>query len=111
MDGSSVLVQALAQNDLVDEYSLHVYPLVFGGGKRLFPQGVRFNLTLVEASPLPYRRGVPALPARRLELTLQPRQLPVDRRQAGRLGSAGFGKMPPAKESTVQRQGIPIIMQ
>jgi riboflavin biosynthesis pyrimidine reductase len=30
VDGSSVLIQALAQNDLVDEYSLHVYPLVLG---------------------------------------------------------------------------------
>jgi dihydrofolate reductase len=63
-DGSSVLTQALAQNDLVDEYALHVYPLVLGGGKRLFPPGKRLNLTLVEALPLPtgvvfmrYRRG------------------------------------------------------
>jgi len=53
LDGSSVLAPLLAQNDLVDEYSLHVYPLVLGGGKRLFPQGKRLNLTLVEASPLP----------------------------------------------------------
>jgi dihydrofolate reductase len=53
VDGSSVLNQVLAQNDLVDEYSLHVYPLVLGGGKRLFPEGTRLNLTLVEATPLP----------------------------------------------------------
>jgi dihydrofolate reductase len=53
VDGSSVLIQALAQNDLVDEYSLHVYPLVLGSGKRLFPAGKRLDLTLVEASPLP----------------------------------------------------------
>ena len=53
VDGSSVLNQALAQNDLVDEYWLHVYPLVLGSGKRLFPEGKRINLTLVEASPLP----------------------------------------------------------
>ena len=52
-DGSSVLTQVLAQHDLVDEYSLHVYPLVLGGGKRLYPAGKRLNLTLVEASPLP----------------------------------------------------------
>ncbi len=53
IDGSSVLVHELAQNDLIDEYSLHVYPLVLGSGKRLFPEGYRLNLTLVEASPLP----------------------------------------------------------
>jgi len=53
VDGSSVLTQALAQNDLVDEYSLHVYPLVLGGGKRLYPEGKRLDLTLVEAAPLP----------------------------------------------------------
>jgi dihydrofolate reductase len=53
LDGSSVLAPLLAQHDLVDEYALHVYPLVLGGGKRLFPQGKRLNLTLVEATPLP----------------------------------------------------------
>jgi dihydrofolate reductase len=53
VDGSSVLVQVLTQHDLVDEYSLHVYPLVLGGGKRLFPEGKRLDLTLVEASSLP----------------------------------------------------------
>jgi dihydrofolate reductase len=53
VDGSSVLIQALAQHDLVDEYSLHVYPLVLGSGKRLFPAGKRLDLTLVEASSLP----------------------------------------------------------
>jgi dihydrofolate reductase len=53
IDGSSVLIQTLAQHDLVDEYSLHVYPLVLGSGKRLFPAGKRLELTLVEASPLP----------------------------------------------------------
>ena len=53
LDGSSVLVRALAQNNLVDEYSLHIYPLVLGGGKRLYSEGKRLDLTLVEASPLP----------------------------------------------------------
>jgi dihydrofolate reductase len=53
VDGSSVLVQTLAQHDLVDEYRLHVYPLVLGSGKRIFPEGKRLNLSLVEASPLP----------------------------------------------------------
>jgi len=53
IDGSSVLIHALAENDLVDEYDLHVYPLVVGGGKRLFPEGKRINLKLLEAKPLP----------------------------------------------------------
>jgi len=52
-DGSSVLVQELAKHDLIDEYLLHVYPIVLGGGKRLYPDGKRLDLTLVEAKPLP----------------------------------------------------------
>jgi dihydrofolate reductase len=53
LDGSSVLAPLLAENDLVDEYALHVYPLVLGSGKRLFAPGKRLNLTLVEVTPLP----------------------------------------------------------
>ena len=53
MDGSSVLIHTLAENDLVDEYTLHVYPLVLGGGKRLFPDGKRINLELLESRALP----------------------------------------------------------
>jgi dihydrofolate reductase len=52
-DGSSVLVKTLAAHDLVDEYVLHVYPLVLGGGKRMYPEGKRLDLTLVETVPLP----------------------------------------------------------
>jgi len=38
---------------LVDELSLHVYPLALGMGKRLFPDGKRVNLNLIESSALP----------------------------------------------------------
>ncbi len=64
LDGSSVLAHTLIENDLVDEYALHVYPVVLGGGKRLFPEGKRVNLTLIEAEALPtgvvYQRYRPA---------------------------------------------------
>lgn len=53
MDGSSVLLHTLIENDLVDEYALHVYPLVLGNGKRLFPDGKRVNLKLIESAVLP----------------------------------------------------------
>jgi dihydrofolate reductase len=53
IDGSSVLVHTLAQHGLIDEYHLFVYPVVLGGGKKVFPDGVRLNLRLVEARPLP----------------------------------------------------------
>jgi len=53
LDGSSVLAHTLIENDLVDEYLLHVYPLVLGGGKRLFPDGKRVNLTLTSSEMLP----------------------------------------------------------
>ena len=52
-DGSSVLIHTLIEHDLVDEYALHVYPLVLGSGKRLFPEGKRVNLKLISSQPLP----------------------------------------------------------
>ena len=53
MDGSSVLIHELIEHDLVDEFALHVYPLVLGGGKRLFPAGKYVSLKLIESSALP----------------------------------------------------------
>jgi dihydrofolate reductase len=53
IDGSSVLVHTLVKNNLVDEFALHVYPLVLGSGKRLFPESNRINLKLVQSKSLP----------------------------------------------------------
>jgi len=53
LDGSSVLAHTLIENNLVDEFRLHVYPLVLGSGKRLFPDGTRVNLKLVASKALP----------------------------------------------------------
>jgi dihydrofolate reductase len=51
--GSSMLVHTLAEHDLVDEYSLWVYPVVLGAGKKLFPDSRRLNLRLIESKALP----------------------------------------------------------
>lgn len=53
LDGSSVLAHTLIENDLVDGYALHVYPLVLGSGKKLFPDGKRIDLKLISSQALP----------------------------------------------------------
>lgn len=57
--GSVTLVQTLMQHDLVDCYRLLVYPLVLGSGKRLFENGSRAKLKLVETKT--FSSGVVAL--------------------------------------------------
>jgi dihydrofolate reductase len=52
-DGSSQLVHALIEHDLVDELHLLLYPLTLGSGKRLFPNGVHAKYTLTSAKPYP----------------------------------------------------------
>ncbi len=52
-DGSHQLVHTLLQHDLVDELHLLVYPLLLGGGKRLFPEGVHTTFELTDAKPYP----------------------------------------------------------
>lgn len=39
IQGSSQLIQTLLANDLIDEFTLLVFPLVLGSGKRLFGKG------------------------------------------------------------------------
>jgi dihydrofolate reductase len=52
-DGSSQLVHALLEHDLVDELHLLLYPLTLGSGKRLVPAGVHTTFTLRSATPYP----------------------------------------------------------
>jgi dihydrofolate reductase len=52
-DGSSQLVHTLLQHDLVDELHLLVYPIVLGGGKRLFPGAIHRQFALKSATSYP----------------------------------------------------------
>ena len=64
--GSAQLIQTLIAHNLVDAYRLLVYPLVRGGGKRLFADGTAASLQLVETKS--FSSGVVALtyqPARK----------------------------------------------
>ena len=52
-DGSSVLVRALLEHDLVDEMHISLYPVSLGGGKTVWPEQQRKNFKLVSANPYP----------------------------------------------------------
>jgi dihydrofolate reductase len=52
-DGSSQLVHALMKADLVDGLHILLYPLMLGGGKRLFPEGAYATFRLKSATPYP----------------------------------------------------------
>jgi dihydrofolate reductase len=53
VNGSCQLVQTLAENNLVDEYRLMVFPTVLGAGKRMFAEGTRVpKLKLTDARPV-----------------------------------------------------------
>lgn len=58
-DGSSQLVPELLAHDLVDELQLTLYPVILGGGKRVFPAGVHRGFRLTGTTPYP--TGVVAL--------------------------------------------------
>ena len=54
VQGSSELLQTLWQHDLVDEFSVLIFPLVLGKGKRLFGSGVTpAGLKLVKSKSYP----------------------------------------------------------
>ena len=52
-DGSSQLVHAMLEHDLVDELHLLLYPITLGGGKRVLPNGLNTTFTLKSAKPYP----------------------------------------------------------
>ncbi|MGZ3565059.1 MAG: dihydrofolate reductase family protein, partial [Gemmatimonadaceae bacterium] len=58
-DGSSQLVHALLENDLVDDLHLTLYPLTLGKGKRVMPDGLNAKFELRSATP--YSTGVVGL--------------------------------------------------
>jgi len=52
--GSSVLLQTLLKNDLVDELRLRIYPVTLGTGKRLFAEGtIPAAFKLIDSQALP----------------------------------------------------------
>ena len=56
VQGSADLVRLLAQYHLIDEYALHVAPLILGKGKRLFQEGDQARLQL--ANTKAYKAGM-----------------------------------------------------
>lgn len=50
--GSASVCHALMAAGLIDEFALMVYPVVLGRGIRLFPDGVKASLELIENVPL-----------------------------------------------------------
>jgi dihydrofolate reductase len=50
--GSAAVVHALMPHGLVDQFRLMVYPTILGHGKRLFPDGIKAALRLVECKRL-----------------------------------------------------------
>ena len=58
VEGSAQLVHGLTRNGLVDEYRLMVFPVILGGGKRVFPDDMPGPSTLSLADSRTVGSGV-----------------------------------------------------
>lgn len=65
--GSSRLLQALLQEELVDVINLWTYPIVLGMGGRVFPEGTPPTRFALEEPPMAYPAGAVLLRYRRLD--------------------------------------------
>jgi dihydrofolate reductase len=65
VSGSGTLVRGLLADGLVDELHLFVFPVLLGGGERLFPEGAVIKLALAESDV--YENGVVHLAYRRAQ--------------------------------------------
>lgn len=57
--GSVGLINALLPHGLIDRFHILVYPVILGEGRRLFDEGAKANLKLVETKTFP--KGVVAM--------------------------------------------------
>lgn len=53
IDGSSVLLKTLIENNLVDTFYFHIYPVALGFGKRIFPEQKPTKLKLISIKHIP----------------------------------------------------------
>jgi len=58
VEGSCQLVRDLARHGLVDEYRLMVFPIIFGGTKRMFPDALSAPATLTPTSSTVLDSGI-----------------------------------------------------
>ena len=84
--GSARLAQSLAAAGLVDRYTLLVFPLLLGSGKKLFGEGDKTKLPARRARGLRQRHHPAALRRRALTGRAHSQRSPISRASPARLG-------------------------